>query len=48
MFYKILRTDGAGECFFRASAGTNFENISTQHQPVEIYVEFMYQSTQKN
>ena len=30
---RNLRTHRAGKCIFWASGGTNFENISAQHQP---------------
>ena len=30
---RNLRNDRAGECIFRASGGTNFENFSAQCQP---------------
>ena len=29
---RNLRTDRAGECIYRASGGTNFQNFSTQCQ----------------
>ena len=49
VFQRILRTDSARGCIFKASGGTNFENFRLDANHVgTLRVQCIYRSAQKN